>query len=336
MARFIQERTANLIRRATLPVIMACLVFGLLPYDSLAASKDTVYNGVDYSAVYSYDYYHAKYADLRRAYGTNRQKYIRHFVLYGMKEGRQAKADFVVLYYRNRYADLRKAYGNNLMKYYVHYIRYGRKEGRFTNATAEAKWRSGRKFLMIGDSNSQLHYPGRDNSVAWPEFVMQCLGLSQSQVSWFREGGYGFASPGKRFADALSGFAADTSMTDILIVGGAGNDRKCSRADIAQGFRDFCTVASRKFPNARIMYAIPNWSLRNTTYQSQVSANIPYYKQLCTQYGVVYLSGLESVLKGHPEYFFSDQMHWNYAGQKAVSQVLISKIMLLDKNKYGV
>ena len=90
----------------------------------------TVYNGVDYSAVYEYDYYINKYADLRAVIGYDDQKAIKHFVQYGMKEGRQAKATFDVHSYRNLYADLRVAFGNNLVKYYLHYIKNGRKEGR--------------------------------------------------------------------------------------------------------------------------------------------------------------------------------------------------------------
>ncbi len=90
----------------------------------------TVYNGVDYSAVYDYDFYVSKYKDIERAYGNNSEAALEHFVLYGMKEGRQAKKSFDVKAYANRYYDLRKAYKNNLVKYYQHYMNYGKKEGR--------------------------------------------------------------------------------------------------------------------------------------------------------------------------------------------------------------
>ncbi|MCD8110160.1 MAG: vancomycin resistance protein, partial [Clostridiales bacterium] len=55
---------------------------------------------------------------------------LRHFIQYGMREGRQAKSTFNVSVYKSRYADLRKAFGNDLEQYYLHYIRYGRGEGR--------------------------------------------------------------------------------------------------------------------------------------------------------------------------------------------------------------
>ena len=55
---------------------------------------------------------------------------LAHFVNYGMKEGRQAKADFNAGVYRENYADLQSAYGNDLKSYYLHYMNFGKKEGR--------------------------------------------------------------------------------------------------------------------------------------------------------------------------------------------------------------
>lgn len=90
----------------------------------------TVYNGVDYSAVYDYNYYYGKYADLRAAFGRDDASMLEHFVLYGMGEGRQAKSTFHVQSYRSRYRDLQNAFGGNLSAYYLHYIQYGIREGR--------------------------------------------------------------------------------------------------------------------------------------------------------------------------------------------------------------
>ncbi len=97
---------------------------------SSSSSKTTVYNGVNYSDVYNFDYYINKYGDLKRAFGNNDQAAIQHFVTYGMKEGRQASANFDVISYKNRYGDLRNAYGSNLPMYYMHYIKYGKRENR--------------------------------------------------------------------------------------------------------------------------------------------------------------------------------------------------------------
>lgn len=94
--------------------------------------KVTVYNGVDYSAVYDPDYYRENNADVAAAFGNDQEQLIWHFVEFGMAEGRCAKADFNVVYYK--YAlqndDLRNAYGGDMKQYYYHYMNYGQYEGR--------------------------------------------------------------------------------------------------------------------------------------------------------------------------------------------------------------
>ncbi len=90
----------------------------------------TVYQGVDYSAVYNYSYYLKKYKDLAKIYTNDDIGLLAHFVNYGMSEGRQAKDSFDVSSYRNQYQDLRIAFGNNLKSYYMHYISNGKAEGR--------------------------------------------------------------------------------------------------------------------------------------------------------------------------------------------------------------
>ena len=90
----------------------------------------TSYHGMDYSAVYNYNYYISHNPDVARAFPNDDIQVLDHFVKYGMQEGRQACANFNVKSYRNQYADLRRAYGTDLKSYYMHYSRYGKNEGR--------------------------------------------------------------------------------------------------------------------------------------------------------------------------------------------------------------
>ncbi|MGN0437425.1 MAG: N-acetylmuramoyl-L-alanine amidase [Lachnospiraceae bacterium] len=90
----------------------------------------TVYNGVDYAAVYNVGYYSTKYKQLYKLYGFDDDSYLAHFVKYGMRDGRQASEEFNVTYYMNRYPSLRNVFGTDLKKYYLHYIKYGQSEGR--------------------------------------------------------------------------------------------------------------------------------------------------------------------------------------------------------------
>ena len=94
--------------------------------------------GVDYSPVYDLSYYMGLYPDLgtyltkTTNYGSfvDDTKALRHFIDYGMAEGRRGCESFDVQSYYNEYFDLRRAYGSDLKSYYLHYLDYGMAEGR--------------------------------------------------------------------------------------------------------------------------------------------------------------------------------------------------------------
>ncbi len=93
----------------------------------------TVYNNVDYSKVYDFNYYINKYPDMKKIYQNDDMGALRHFVLYGIKEGRQGSANFNLQIYRQNSPDLQKYYGfasENNIKYVAHYIYHGYKENR--------------------------------------------------------------------------------------------------------------------------------------------------------------------------------------------------------------
>lgn len=51
--------------------------------------QGTVYNGVDYSAVFDYNYYITNNGDIKAAFGDDDVAVLAHFVNYGMSEGRR-------------------------------------------------------------------------------------------------------------------------------------------------------------------------------------------------------------------------------------------------------
>ena len=93
-------------------------------------NPETVYNGINYAAVYDYNYYVSNNKDVKNTYGNDDLAVLKHFVEFGMKEGRQANSSFNVSSYKNRYVDLRNAFGKDLKSYYLHYINCGKREGR--------------------------------------------------------------------------------------------------------------------------------------------------------------------------------------------------------------
>ena len=95
--------------------------------------------GVDYAPVYDPEYYLSRNGDVEKAftkstYGgvtmVDDSAVLRHFINYGMSEGRRGSEAFDVYSYKMRYLDLRKAYGSDLKGYYFHYLEYGMKEHR--------------------------------------------------------------------------------------------------------------------------------------------------------------------------------------------------------------
>ena len=95
-----------------------------------AVYEEAEYDAAYYAAVFNAEYYLSKYPDLKKAYGEDVTKALKHFIEHGMSEGRQGSAEFNVYSYRTRYADLSNAYGDDLVKYYMHYIKAGKAEGR--------------------------------------------------------------------------------------------------------------------------------------------------------------------------------------------------------------
>lgn len=61
----------------------------------------TQYNGIDYASVYDVNYYRNKYEDLQKAFEPEDYNgLLKHFINYGMNEGRQASSTFDVNSYR--------------------------------------------------------------------------------------------------------------------------------------------------------------------------------------------------------------------------------------------
>ncbi len=99
----------------------------LYPVEEMAVYR---YGGLDYAPVFDAAYYSDRYKDLRAAFGDNAAALFQHFIVFGMREGRQAIDTFDVRAYKARYADLRRAFGDDLPLYYQHYIRFGIAEKR--------------------------------------------------------------------------------------------------------------------------------------------------------------------------------------------------------------
>jgi len=85
------------------------------------------------------NYYANRYPDLKKAFGNNETSLRKHFVNYGVNEGRVASEVFDVNYYLENNNDLKVAFKNNKQSAYKHFINQGIKEGRRTSANFDVK-----------------------------------------------------------------------------------------------------------------------------------------------------------------------------------------------------
>lgn len=76
------------------------------------------------------DYYYNTNVDLQVALGYDYNKLYRHYIDFGLAEGRSGSAEFNCLIYRNNYQDLQTVFGNDLYAICLHYEQNGKAEGR--------------------------------------------------------------------------------------------------------------------------------------------------------------------------------------------------------------
>ena len=129
------------------------------------------------AAIYDYDYYTSNNPDVASTWPNDHSATLRHFLVYGMEEGRQGCAGFSPTYYKNAYADLREAYGSLKPSYYYHYLDYGNAEGRAGTGDApdvDVLWRlynpySGQHlYTMSNEERNELVYYGWEfEGTAW-------------------------------------------------------------------------------------------------------------------------------------------------------------------------
>ena len=102
----------------------------------------TSYDGVDYGEVYDYEYYISKHPDIKESFGYDPEGALLQFLLYGIKEGRQAKDSFSVQDFKNANLDLRyKFKAAGLEKYLMYYMVYGKDEERDATDCPELRGR---------------------------------------------------------------------------------------------------------------------------------------------------------------------------------------------------
>ena len=181
------------------------------------------------------------------------------------------------------------------------------------------------KYVMVGDSYARTGIPSK----RWPARVAKRLGLPSKCWSVQAADGYGFATGS--FVDLVNNAKRDRRVSDVLIVGGAGNDLPLSIGAVKSGYKRTIAAARKKWPNARIMHAIPNWYLGNKWYQSTITNRYSLYRLLAITYGVQYLPKCVRILSGRWDRMFGDGNHPNAKGAGAIAKAVVKDIRKWDR-----
>lgn len=108
-------------------------------------------------ALFDADYYFYKYPDLQRAFGHNRDLLYKHYITYGIKEGRSASPIFDPKYYLSSNGDVLQAFGNNYEAAYNHFITFGYKENRETSAVFNVCYYKSVNADLVNLDNASLY-----------------------------------------------------------------------------------------------------------------------------------------------------------------------------------
>ena len=168
-----------------------------------------------------------------------------------------------------------------------------------------------KKILFIGDSYG---------TVTSPTFVDLFANYINEEVINASSGAYGFVADGtKTYYNLLNGRSTDNSITDIIVQGGS-NDLNAKSSDIETAINSFISLAKTKCPNAKIYIGFCAWN-RDFTYTSSnpFITTCQAYKN-CTQYGAIYLNGVENSIKSTYYLRDTDFYHPNEAGAKSIAR----------------
>jgi len=99
--------------------------------------------------IFDAEYYANRYPDVAEAFGNNKELLLKHFMEYGLKEGRAGSALFDVTVYKMANKDLAEAFGDDILSYVKHFLKYGNDENRLTGFTVTSKNKQGDSSVDI-------------------------------------------------------------------------------------------------------------------------------------------------------------------------------------------
>lgn len=185
--------------------------------------------------------------------------------------------------------------------------------------------RTNKKIIFIGDSYAQGYSPD-GNVTSWVDLIISQLGLTSSQYIKKVYGGTGFVNTvdNKNFITLLDEITSDNDVTDIICCGGY-NDQTHSSSDITQGINNFFTVATTKFPNAKVHIGHIGWSTDGSKIYN-MSQTVKSYKNGTYNNNGHYLNNVEYAMH-EMRLFASDGVHPNNSGQDMIKRHVLDAFL---------
>ena len=128
MTETVRKRLAKAARKGRrLAIVAAAGVLAMTSIDYVQAANG---RGAGIEDVFDERYYAENYPDLRDTYGYDRAALLKHFMTFGLSEGRNMNGLLDLVEYREKYPDLQEAFGDDWDAYVEHYLTYGAFEHR--------------------------------------------------------------------------------------------------------------------------------------------------------------------------------------------------------------
>ena len=123
MSKVFRKKLKGAAKKGRLVLIAATagtMAFSNICYTQAAGIED----------IFDERYYADEYPDLKAAYGYDRSALLKHFLKFGLAEGRVMNEMIDIVKYKAIYKDLQAAFGDDWDAYIEHYLRYGAFEQR--------------------------------------------------------------------------------------------------------------------------------------------------------------------------------------------------------------
>ena len=166
--------------------------------------------------------------------------------------------------------------------------------------------------ILIGDSYSLDRRPDVDIT-GWTIPLKNLMGLDDTNCFISQDNGGGFTVNGcfGTFENAISRFVIEdkSKIKNIIVAGGLNDINAESKETIKTAIQSFMNYCKNNFPNAKVYIGMIGWNIDDLyTSDNQfiryqvINKVLPAYQE-CSQYGAIYLNGVENVMHDYDEYY---------------------------------